>query len=88
MNDVKIEVRCDPSAEERELIFNGLVEPLRQTLTTRWSTAGLTTLRLQANHSTSKSIRYPQPEAGATMGVSKSQSTLAPPTISRWPAKC
>ena len=26
MNDVKIEVRCDPSAEERDLIFNGLVE--------------------------------------------------------------
>jgi hypothetical protein len=26
MNDVKIEVRCDPSAEERDLIVNGLVE--------------------------------------------------------------
>jgi ribosomal protein S18 acetylase RimI-like enzyme len=26
MNDVKIEVRCDPSAEERDLIFKGLVE--------------------------------------------------------------
>ena len=26
MNDVKIEVRCDPSAEERELIVDSLVE--------------------------------------------------------------
>ena len=26
MNDVKIEVRCDPSAEERDVIFDGLVE--------------------------------------------------------------
>jgi ribosomal protein S18 acetylase RimI-like enzyme len=26
MNDVKIEVRCDPSAEEKDLIFKGLVE--------------------------------------------------------------
>lgn len=26
MNDVKIEVRCDPSAEERDLIFYGLVQ--------------------------------------------------------------
>jgi hypothetical protein len=26
MNDVKIEVRCDPSAQERDLIVNGLVE--------------------------------------------------------------
>jgi hypothetical protein len=26
MNNLKIEVRCDPSSQERDLIFNGLVE--------------------------------------------------------------
>jgi ribosomal protein S18 acetylase RimI-like enzyme len=26
MDDIQIEVRCDPSAEETDLIFNGLVE--------------------------------------------------------------
>jgi ribosomal protein S18 acetylase RimI-like enzyme len=26
MNNVKIEVRCDPSTEERDFIFNGLVQ--------------------------------------------------------------